>query len=79
MKKLCVVKDCLNTSSNKDISFFSTSEWRNANPLGWKNLLSFFVCSKHFHCKKSYLNLRNHYLSMINANKGFLTIFCFIS
>jgi hypothetical protein len=53
MKKLCVVKNCHNTSINKEISFISTpdealrNKWKNANPLGWKNLKSFFVCSEH--------------------------------
>jgi hypothetical protein len=53
--RLCVVQGCFNTSKNKEISFFSTSDeklrlkWKNANaPYGWKNLKSFFVCSEHF-------------------------------
>ena len=54
MKKLYVVNNCHNTSIYKEISFFSTSDealrnkWKNANPLGWKNLKFFFVCSEHF-------------------------------
>ena len=45
---------CPSTSNDETINFFTTSNeeqkkrWLENNPVGWKKLKSFNVCSKHF-------------------------------
>ena len=53
-RKKCSVINCNNKSGSKNVHFFTTSskelekKWLAANPVGWRDVQTFYVCSDHF-------------------------------